>query len=134
MDKPLNPDFEFKHIGVCAVHILAQLMAKKAVQEQLRNEGVRALHVLPREINERARAYLAQHPEVWKEAITMAHRVDEKEGKRKERQRLRRKELAQLRKSRSVYTSGNANAGTEKTQQFSTTSAIFSSSCLLIAD
>jgi hypothetical protein len=28
----------------------------------------------------------------------------------------------------------NANAGTEKAQQFSTTSAIFSSSCLLIAD
>jgi len=103
MDKPLNPDFEFKHIGVCAVHILARLMAKKAVRAQLRNEGINALHVIPKEINERASAYLAQHPEVWKEAIAMAHRVDEKEARRKERLRLRRKELAQLRKSRSVY-------------------------------
>ena len=102
MDKPPNPDYEFQHIGVCAVHILARLMAKKAVQEQLHNAGVRALYVRPSEINERARAYLHEHPEIWREAITMAHRIDYKEGQRKERLRLRRAELRQLRKSPSV--------------------------------
>jgi hypothetical protein len=112
MEKPLNPDFTFRHVSVHVVHILARLMAKKAVQEQLRNEGVRPLYVLPREINERARAYLRDHPEVWREAIAMAHRVDDREGKRKERLRLRRKELAQLRKSRHVATSDHAKTGT----------------------
>jgi hypothetical protein len=91
-------------------------MAKKAVALALRNEGINALYVLPRVINEKARAYLAQHPEVWKEAIAMAHRVDEKEGQRKERQRLRRKELAQLRKSRPVAYTGSAKSGIDKTQ------------------
>jgi hypothetical protein len=104
MEKPLNPDYEFQHIGVHAVHILVRLMAKDAVRAQLRNEGINARFALPRELNEKARAYLRDHPEVWKEAIAMAHRIDEKEGKRKERLRLRRKELAQLRKSPSVTT------------------------------
>jgi hypothetical protein len=132
MDKPLNPEMEFKHISVCAVHILVRLMARKAVALALRNEGVNALHVMPRDINDRARAYLRDHPEVWREAIAVAHRIDEKEGQRKERQRLRRAELAKLRASRSVYRTGSANAGTEMTQVFSTTSAIFSASRLLI--
>jgi hypothetical protein len=121
MDKPLNPEMEFKHIGVCAVYILARLMAKKAVALALRNEGINALHVLPRDISDRARAYLAQHPEVWKEAIAMAHRVDEREGKRKEKQRLRRKELAQLRASRSVTQSDNDESPTENVGLFPTT-------------
>jgi hypothetical protein len=107
-------------------------MAKKAVQEQLREEGINALYVKPRDINEKATVYLRDHPEVWKQAITMAHRIDEKEGKRKEKQRLRRAELRQLRNSRHVTYTDNARAGTEKTQLFSTTSAIFSASCLLI--
>jgi hypothetical protein len=102
MEKPLNPDYEFQHISVHVIHILARLMAKDKVRAQLRNEGIDARFALPRVINERATSYLAQHPEVWKEAITIAHRIDYKEGKRKERQRLRRKELAQLRASRHV--------------------------------
>jgi hypothetical protein len=89
-------------------------MAKDKVREQLRNEAINAQFVLPRELNERATVYLRDHVEVWKEAIAMAHRLDDKEGKRKERQRLRRKELAQLRKSPSVVLSGSANPGTDK--------------------
>src|SRR6516165_1812117 len=106
--KPLNPDYEFQHISVHVIHILARLMAKKAVQEQLREEGINALYVKPRDINEKATVYLRDHPEVWKQAITMAHRIDEKEGKRKEKQRLRRAELRQLRNSRHVTYTDNA--------------------------
>ena len=97
MNKPLNPDFEFKHISVHVIHILARLMAKRLVQEKLRAEGVRLTYVKPRVINELATTYLAQHPEVFREAITMAHRIDYKEGRRKERLRLRREELRQRR-------------------------------------
>ena len=78
------------------VHVLARLRAKRLVQEQLRNEGVRLSLVPPREINERATAYLRDHVEVWKEAIARAHKLDEMEGQRKDRQRLRREQLARL--------------------------------------
>jgi hypothetical protein len=91
--KPLNPDIEFQHISCHVIHILARLMAKDAIRAQLKNEGIDARFVLPRDLNERATAYLRDHPEVWKAAISMAHRIDEKEGRRKERQRLRREEL-----------------------------------------
>jgi hypothetical protein len=97
MDKPLNPDFEFKHISCHVIWILARLMAKDRVKAQLRNEGVNAQFVLPRVLNELATTYLAQHPEAFREAITMAHRIDYKEGARKERLRLRRQELRQRR-------------------------------------
>ena len=96
MNKPLNPDFEFKHISVHVIHILARLMAKRLVQEQLRKEGRRLTYVKPREVQELATAYLAQHPEVWREAIAKAHKLDEMEGQKKERRKLRREELARL--------------------------------------
>jgi protein involved in temperature-dependent protein secretion len=95
---PLNPTLTFKHISVHMVHILARMAAKKAVQAQLRDQGVRVSLVPPREINERATTYLAQHPEVWREALARAHLIDDAEGQRKDRQKLRRAELARLRK------------------------------------
>jgi hypothetical protein len=95
--KPLNPDLTFKHISVHVVHILARMIAKEAIKAQLRNEGVKVQFVLPREINERATAYLHDHPEVRKEALARAHRIDEAEGLRKARQKLRREELRQRR-------------------------------------
>jgi hypothetical protein len=95
MDKPLPETF--KHISTHMVHVLARLQAKRLVQEQLRAEGVRVTLVKPREINEKATAYLAQHPEVWRLAIQRAHKLDYEEGQRKERQRLRREELRQRR-------------------------------------
>jgi hypothetical protein len=99
---PLNPQLTFTHISVHVIHMLARMMAREAVRAQLRNEGVNPQHVPPREINERATTYLHDHPEVWRDATTRAHRIDEKEGQRKERQKLRGQELARLRKSRSV--------------------------------
>ena len=94
-DKPLPETF--KHISAHMVHVLARLAAKRKVQEQLRAEGVRLTLVKPREVQERATEYLAQHPEVWTQALARAHLIDEEEGQRKERQRLRREELRQRR-------------------------------------
>src|SRR5262249_554471 len=95
--KPLNPDFELRHISVHAIWLLARLMAKDDIRAQLRNEGVNPQHVLPRDINDRATAYLRDHVEVWKSAIQMAHRIDYKEGQRKARLKQRREELRQRR-------------------------------------
>jgi hypothetical protein len=78
------------------IHILARLQAKRLVQDQLRAEGIRLSLVSPREVQERATAYLAQRPDLWKEAIARAHRLDEMEGQRKEKRKLRREQLAQL--------------------------------------
>jgi hypothetical protein len=54
------------HIGV---GICARLIAKKAVEQKLRELGVRVTLVPPREINERATAYIASHPEIWAQAL-----------------------------------------------------------------
>ena len=78
------------------MHLLARLAAKRAVQEQLRAEGVRISLVPPREVQERATAYLRDHPEVWREALARAHLIDEMEGQKKARQKLRREQLARL--------------------------------------
>ena len=113
---PLNPTLTFKHISVHMVHILARLQAKRLVQEQLRNAGVRLTLVPPREVNERATAYLHDHPEIWREALARAHLIDDAEGQRKEKRKLRRAQLALLR--RSVSQSDHAKVAIEKTQQF----------------
>jgi hypothetical protein len=110
-NKPLHPDFEFKHISCHIIHVLARLQAKRLVQEQLRAEGRRITLVPPREISERATAYLASHPEVWREAITRAHLIDEMEGRKKEKRKLRSEQLARL--VRSVSRTDNAKTPTE---------------------
>jgi hypothetical protein len=48
--------------------ILARLAAKKAVKEKMRGEGRRITLVPPAEINTKAAAYLALHPELLDEA------------------------------------------------------------------
>jgi hypothetical protein len=93
-DIPLRTTF--KHISVHLIHVLARLQAKRLVQDQLRGEGVRVSLVSPREINERATALL-RDPAIWREAIARAHLIDEAEGERKARRKLRREQLARLR-------------------------------------
>jgi len=44
----------FQPVSASAVHVLARLSARKAVQEQLRSEGVRVSLVKPAEISARA--------------------------------------------------------------------------------
>jgi hypothetical protein len=62
----------FQPISASAVHVLARLAAKKAVQEQLRSEGVRVSLVKPAEISVRANEYLRQHPELYQAALVRA--------------------------------------------------------------
>ena len=66
---------EFRPISVSAVHVLARLAARKAVQEQLRADGVRVSLVKPAEISVRAQSYLADHPELYREALQRAQRL-----------------------------------------------------------
>jgi short-subunit dehydrogenase len=58
-----------------AVMVLARLAAKRAVQDQLRAQGVRVSLVLPRDIAEKASAYLASHPEPYQQAKQRAKRL-----------------------------------------------------------
>ena len=76
---------------------MARMIARETIKAQLRADGVRVTLVLPRHINECATAYLSQHPEVWRAALERAHRIDDKEGQRKEKRKLRREELRQRR-------------------------------------
>ena len=54
------------------INVLARIAAKNAVKEQLRDQGVRLTLVPIREINEKAIAYLADHPELYQEALERA--------------------------------------------------------------
>jgi hypothetical protein len=64
-----------KPIGTVAITVLARMAAKKAVQEELRSEGVRVSLVKPAEINAKAQSYLADHPELYQEALARAQRL-----------------------------------------------------------
>ena len=52
----------FEHISIGAVKVLARLAAKKAVQAELKAQGVRVTLVRPAEINAQATIYLANQP------------------------------------------------------------------------
>jgi short-subunit dehydrogenase len=62
-------------ISASAVHVLARLAARKAVQDELRGQGVRVTLVKPAEISERAQVYLVDHPELYREALERAQRL-----------------------------------------------------------
>ena len=78
--------------------VLARLQARKAVQEELRSQGKKAYLVKPAEISARAQSYLSQHPELYREALERAERLERKS-------RLRR----------SVSVSDNAKSPAENT-------------------
>jgi len=61
----------FQPISASAVHILARLAARKAVQEQLRQQGVRGV-VPHREIVRTTKAHLEAHPELYEQALATA--------------------------------------------------------------
>ena len=58
-----------------AVMLFARLAAKKAVRDQLRDQGVRVSLVPPAEIVRQAREYLAAHPELYQQATERAQRM-----------------------------------------------------------
>ena len=54
---------------------MARMAARKAVQEELRSQGVRVSLVRPAEISVRANEYLGQHPELYRAALERAQRL-----------------------------------------------------------
>ena len=65
----------FKPIGAHAINVLARLAAKSAVKEQMRGEGIRMTLVPPRVITEKANVYLADHPELYQQALERAKQM-----------------------------------------------------------
>jgi hypothetical protein len=65
----------FQPISASAVHVLARMAARRAVQEELRCQGVRVSLVKPAEISAKAQVYLADHPELYREALERARRM-----------------------------------------------------------
>ena len=63
------------HSANHAINFLAQSAAKKAVTEQLRDQGVRVSLVPIREITEKAQRYLADHPELYQRALERARQM-----------------------------------------------------------
>jgi hypothetical protein len=106
----------FQPISASAVHVLARMAARKAVQEELRDQGVRVSLVRPAEISVRAQAYLQAHPELYREALERAQRLGMYEKVRR----------------RPVYQTDSAKSGPDIAEVFNTTSAIFRGWCLLI--
>ena len=58
-----------------AVMMLARRAAKRAVQDELRAQGVCVSLVTPAEIMRQAREYLDAHPELYKRALERAKRM-----------------------------------------------------------
>jgi NAD(P)-dependent dehydrogenase (short-subunit alcohol dehydrogenase family) len=65
----------FEHISIGAVKVLARLAAKRAVQAELKEAGVRVSLVKPAAINEQANKYLANHPELYDQARPRVERM-----------------------------------------------------------
>jgi hypothetical protein len=63
---------DMKPIGTSAVQVLAKVAAKRAVREHLREQGIRVSLVKPAEIVALAQAYLANHPELYRDALHRA--------------------------------------------------------------
>ena len=55
--------------------VFARLAAKRAVQDQLRSQGVRVSLVPPAEVMRQAREYLDTHPELYQQALERAKRM-----------------------------------------------------------
>jgi hypothetical protein len=62
-------------IGISAVKVLARLAAKRAVQDNLRAQGVRVSLFPIAEIMRQAGEYLAAHPELYQQALERAHKL-----------------------------------------------------------
>ena len=72
----------FEHISISAVKVLARLAAKKAVEAELRAQGVRVTLVRPAEVTAQANAYLTANPQLYDEARERAARLGMYEKRR----------------------------------------------------
>jgi hypothetical protein len=64
--------------GDAAIKVLARLAAKKAVQDELREQGVRVSLIRPAELSAKAQAYLAANPQLIDEAKERARQMYER--------------------------------------------------------
>ena len=72
------------------INIAARAIAKKCVEQELREQGVRVTLVRPAIIAEKARAYITSHPEIWAQALERAWKMEEIEEAEKAARRARR--------------------------------------------
>lgn len=74
-------------IGITAVKVLARLAAKRAVQQRLRDQGIRVTTYPYAELMRQAHEYLANHPELYQQALERAKRMTDEGvfGKRAQR-------------------------------------------------
>lgn len=63
------------HSAHHAINWCARSIAKNAVKEHLRDQGVRVTLVSPARIAEQAKVYLEQHPELYQQALERAKRL-----------------------------------------------------------
>jgi hypothetical protein len=77
----------FEHISIGAVKTLARLAAKRAVQAELRDQGVRVSLYPYADLMRLAGEYLAAHPELYQAALERAKKMtaDGVFGKRAQR-------------------------------------------------
>ena len=75
----------FQPVSASAVHVLARLAARRAVQEELRSRGVRVSLVKPAEISARAQVYLQSHPELYRAGFERARLMGMYEKPRRQR-------------------------------------------------
>jgi hypothetical protein len=121
---------QFEHISSAAVKVPARLAAKKQLTEQLRQQGVRQPLARPSAVS----AHLAEHPELYEQALATAWELAVRSQSALINAVLFEDDRRVWRKPRRpVYESDNTKSGTEKTQLFPTTSAIFSGWRLLNA-
>jgi hypothetical protein len=74
----------FEHVSRHAIAVLARIAARKAIEAELKDRGVRTYLIRPAELADRARVYLDQHPELFKVAEERARLLGlfEKQPKR----------------------------------------------------
>jgi hypothetical protein len=74
----------FEHVSRHAIAVLARLAARRAIEAELKDKGVRVYLVRPAEIKDRARTYLELHPELYAQAEERARllKLFEKKPKR----------------------------------------------------
>ena len=63
------------HSAKHAINFMARLIARNAVKQQLRDQGIRVSLVPTCEIEEKAREYLAANPRLYEEALERAKRM-----------------------------------------------------------
>jgi hypothetical protein len=122
----------FQPLSRHVITVIARLAAERVIKEKLRDQGVRVSLVPMRQIREQADLYLSQHPELFDFARERAQRMAEEDELRKARRRKLRAPL--ITPDLPVSLSDHAKSGTDIAGVFSTTSAIFRGSRLLIAD